>query len=71
MGWRMGLVLLLALGLALAAMMSLISVGEGPKEASVKAGGSGTDSGEGIRDESREALRDLLRNLDSDQDAAR
>ena len=70
MGWKMLLVVVLALALAFAAMRSLISVGEGPKGSPGTEVKRGTDSGQGIRDESREALRDILRDLDSGQETA-
>ena len=70
MGWKMGVMALLALGLALAAMVSLFSVGETSKATPATAVTRGTDSGEGIRDESREALRDLLRDLDSGKETS-
>jgi len=70
MVWKMGLLVLLAVGLALAAMMSLFSVGETPNATPDTTVTRGTDSGEGIRDESREALRDLLRDLDSSKETS-
>ena len=66
MGWRMFLLVALALGLAVAAIASLLSVGETPSVRPSTTQGRGTDSEEGIREESREALRDVLRNIDSD-----
>ena len=70
MGWRMFLLLVIAVGLALAAMASLFSVDEVPLTSPSSASSQGTDSGEGIRDDSRKALRDVLREIDSDQEAA-
>ena len=70
MGWRMLLLVVLALGLALAAIVSLFSVDETPKETPATAVTRGTDAGQGIRDESREALRDLLRDLDSGKETS-
>ena len=51
---------------AVAAIASLLSVGETPSVRPSTTQGRGTDSEEGIREESREALRDVLRNIDSD-----
>ena len=67
MGWRMFLLLVVALGMALAAMLSLFSVKDTPSGEPPRVEAQGTDSGQGIRDESREALRDVLREIDSDK----
>lgn len=67
MGWRMFLLLVVALGMALAAMLSLFSVKDTPSGEPPPAEAQGTDAGQGIRDESREALRDVLREIDSDK----
>ena len=66
MGWRMLLLLFVALVMAVAAMASLFSVTESPIETKPTVKTQGTDSGQGIRKESREALRDVLRKLDGE-----
>ena len=66
MGWRMLLLLGIALVMAVAAMASLFSVKETASPAKPAAKTQGTDSEQGIREESREALRDVLRQIDSD-----
>jgi uncharacterized membrane protein YgcG len=66
MGWRMLLLLTIAVVMAVAAMASLFSVTETPSQDRPAAKAEATDSDHGIRDESREALRDVLRQLDDD-----
>lgn len=66
MGWRMLLLLGIALVMAVAAMASLFSVKGTTTPAKPAAKTQGTDSEQGIREESREALRDVLRQIDSD-----
>ncbi|MAI25785.1 MAG: hypothetical protein CMN75_07105 [Spirochaeta sp.] len=66
MGWRMLLLLSIAVVMAVAAMASLFSVKETTTQAPPAAKNHGMDSDQGIREESREALRDVLRQLDDD-----
>ncbi len=68
MGWRMLLLLGIAVVMAVAAMASLFSVTETAIPAEPPGKTQGTDSGQGIREESRDALRDVLRNIDSNGD---
>jgi len=65
-GWRMLLWLLVALGLALGAAWSLLSLDDGENSARPIPDTQGPLSQEEIGDDSRRALRDLLREMDSE-----
>ena len=65
-GWRMLLWLLVALGLALGAAWSLLSVDDGGNLGRPISESQGGASEEEIGDDSRRALRDLLREMDSE-----